>query len=66
MEADKPNRQKCQKCKSKRLVEDFINKNKTMKTCNICRTRDKLYRIENDESIKKYQKLYRDRIKNVL
>ena len=66
MEADKPNRQKCQKCKSKRLVEDFINKNKTMKTCNICRTRDKLYRIENDESIKKYQKLYRDRNKEVV
>jgi len=63
MEADKV---KCNKCKSKRLFQDFVNKNKNMKTCLVCRTRDKVYRIENDEAIKKYQQLYRDKHKQLI
>tara|TARA_R110000868_G_scaffold199445_2_gene446081 strand:+ start:2702 stop:2899 length:198 start_codon:yes stop_codon:yes gene_type:complete len=65
METDK--KVKCNKCKSKRLIEDFVNKNKKiMKTCDICRIRDLIYRTENDELIKHYQKLYRDKHKQLI
>lgn len=44
------NKIKCNRCKSNRNVEDFIQNDKEMKTCNKCRESDKIKydRIKSD------------------
>ena len=47
--------QKCTKCKSWRIPESFLNeKKRKLKTCQTCRDRDKKYRKNKKENIRKY------------
>tara|TARA_R110000868_G_scaffold311054_2_gene572196 strand:+ start:68 stop:781 length:714 start_codon:yes stop_codon:yes gene_type:complete len=55
---------KCGACKCWRTENDFVSKNRKMKSCIICRERSKKYNIENADKRKQYNIKNADKIKD--
>ena len=56
------NMMKCNKCKTEKVPDDFLNDKKTkkLKTCILCREQSRAWRKANKERVSSYNKMYND------